>query len=112
MLEIKCIFWAEKLFSQAQFFLLKSWKINIYEYPKKNLKEKILCLKKHHTLGAGNRQFSSKRGGRGISNSYAFLGICEAGLPGAGFQIKKIFYIRKIYADMRISTPKNGFTDP
>ena len=38
-------------------------------------KDKILCLKKPRTLGARNRQFSSKGGV--ISCSYAFLGICE-----------------------------------
>ena len=54
---------------------------------KKIMKDKILCLKKHNTLGAWNRQFSSKgEGGRWISYSYAFIGICEAGLPGAGFR--------------------------
>ena len=35
MLQRKCIFWAEKIISQAEnFFLLKKWKINIYEYLK------------------------------------------------------------------------------
>ena len=57
--------------------------------PKKIMKDKILCLKKHHTLGAWNRQFSSKGEG-GISYSYAYLGICEAGLPGAGFRLSKL----------------------
>ena len=28
----------------------------------------------------------------GISYSYAFLGICEAGLPGAGFRSTKLKY--------------------
>ena len=54
------------------------------------IKDKILCLKKHRTLGAWNFQFSSKGGGGGISCSYAFLGICEAGLPGAGFRSSKL----------------------
>jgi hypothetical protein len=46
------------------------------------MKDKNLFLKKPRTLGAGNRQFSSK-GGR-ISCSYAFLGICEAIFRGRG----------------------------
>ena len=29
----------------------------------KIMKDKILCLEEHHTLGASNRQFSSKGGG-------------------------------------------------
>ena len=55
---------------------------------KKIMKIIILCLKKHRTLGAWNRQFSSEGGG--ISWSYAFLGICEVGLPGAGFRSSKL----------------------
>ena len=51
------------------------------------MKNKILCLKKHRTLGAWNRQFSSEGG---ISCSYAFLGIWEAGLPGAGYRSGKL----------------------
>ena len=35
MLESKCIFWADKLFSQAKIFFLNCLKINIYEYLKK-----------------------------------------------------------------------------
>ena len=44
------------------------------------MKEKNLSLKKLLTLGASNRQFSSKGGG--ISCVYAFLGICEAFFRG------------------------------
>ena len=40
------------------------------------MKDKNLILKRPCTLGAGNCQFSSKRGG--ISCIYAFLWICEA----------------------------------
>ena len=40
------------------------------------MKDKIYVWKKPRTLGAWNRQFSSKGGV--ISCSYAFLGICEA----------------------------------
>ena len=40
------------------------------------MKDKNLFLKKPFTLGAKNRQFSSKGGG--ISCSYVFSGICEA----------------------------------
>ena len=39
------------------------------------MKDNILCLKKARTLGAWNRQFSSK--GVGDLCSYAFSGICE-----------------------------------
>ena len=54
------------------------------------MKDKILCLKKPRTLGAWNRQLSSEGGGGMISCSYAFLGICEAGLPGACFRLSKL----------------------
>ena len=44
------------------------------------MNDKILCLKKHRTLGARNRQFSSKGGGDfmqflcGTSYQYIFYG--------------------------------------
>ena len=63
-------------FSGLKFYFLKIWKWDIYEYLKKDFKDKILCLKNHRTLGAWNRQFSSK--GEGISCIYVILGICEA----------------------------------
>ena len=44
------------------------------------MKDKNLYLKKSRTLGACNRQFSTKGGG--ISCSYSFLGICEAIFKG------------------------------
>ena len=49
------------------------------------MKDKNLCMKKPLTLGALNRQFSSKGGG--ISCSYAFLGICEA-----IFRVRELFF--------------------
>ena len=53
MLEIKCIFGAEKLFSQAQiFFLLKARRVSFMNIQKYFMKDKILCLEKHRTLGA------------------------------------------------------------
>ena len=43
---------------------------------KLSFKDTILCLKNSRTLGAWNRQFSSK--GEVITCSYAILGICKA----------------------------------
>ena len=66
----------KNLFLKPKFFFSYLWISK-----KKIMKDKNLCLKKPRTLGAWNRQFSSKGGwkGRGwISCSYAFLGICEA----------------------------------
>ena len=70
------------------FFFLKVGRWTFMNIQKYFMKHKILCLKKHRTLGAWNRQFSSEGGG--ISCSYAFLGICEAWLPEAGFRSSKL----------------------
>jgi hypothetical protein len=51
------------------------------------IKDKNLCLKKPRTLGAWNRQFSSK--GVAVAYSYAFLEICEAIFMGRYL----IFYV-------------------
>ena len=68
MLESKCIFLGRKIyFLSVKFFSLKSWKINIYEYLKTFYeRQKIMSehwVNKPRTLGAWNRQLSSK--GRG-----------------------------------------------
>ena len=77
MLESKCIFWAEKIFFQAQiFFLLKVLRLTFMNIQKYFMKDKILCLEKHRTLGAWNRQFSSKGGGDFMQ--LCVLEICEA----------------------------------
>jgi hypothetical protein len=53
MIQSKCIFWAEKLFSKAKiFFFLKVGRLIVMNIQKYFMKDKILCLKKHHTLGA------------------------------------------------------------
>ena len=67
-------------FSSLKFFFLKNRSGTFMHIWKKIFKDKSLCLKKPHTLGAWNRQFSSKGGG--ISCSYSFLGICEVILKG------------------------------
>ena len=50
-------------FSSPNFFSLKKWNINIYEYLKTFHEEQKFISEKPRTLGAWNRQFSPKGGG-------------------------------------------------
>ena len=51
------------IFSSLNLFSLKFGRLTFMNIQKYFMKDKILCLKKHRTLGAFNRQFSSKGGG-------------------------------------------------
>ena len=74
-------FWGRIIFfSSLNFFFLKNESGTFMNIWKHFFKDKNVCLKKPRTLGAWNRQFSSKGGG--IWCSYAFLGICVAILRG------------------------------
>jgi hypothetical protein len=74
--KVNALFGQKNLFLKLKFFcFLKNRSGTLMYIWKHFFKDKNLCLKKPRTLGAWNRQFSSKGGG--ISCSYAFLGICE-----------------------------------
>jgi hypothetical protein len=62
------------IFLSLKFFFLKSWKINFYEYPKKNYERQNFLSE---IVNLVLRE-------EGISCSYAFLGICEAIFRGRG----------------------------